>query len=183
MRCLLCLLLLCLLCLLLLHSMIFNSHAFSHRKWLQISDKSHIRICSIWWANIYQEARHYQITVEIAWVWWAFTLRLLIWFTVLLLCRGTLRPAAFAVTLSVRVCLGFSSNALGPQEDIPQALTLTTEVRFIAGRLRHPFLVEFRLGPRYFWTHWGCVSYGPALSLTLKKGLWHSCALGGVLKK
>ena len=51
----------------------------------------------------------------------------------------------------------------------PQALTLLGGVRFIAWRLRRPFLGEWRRGPRHLWECRGCLGYGPAPWPTVKR--------------
>ena len=82
---------------------------------------------------------------------------------------------------SGRVCLvtGHTSS-LG--EPSPQALTLLGGVRFIAWRLKRPFLGEYRRISR----HLGCrarLGYTPAPETTFKKALCHTCQFGGAVNK
>ena len=59
---------------------------------------------------------------------------------------------------------------LEAQRTIPQALTFSEGVRFIAWHLRCPFLGECRQGLKHFWNHRAYVGNGPALSSHIKKG-------------
>ena len=51
---------------------------------------------------------------------------------------------------------------------LSRALTLLRGARFIAWRLRYPYLGECHGGPRHFWCHRACLGYGFALGPTLK---------------
>ena len=80
------------------------------------------------------------------------------------------------------VCLitGHTLSLRGPSS---QALTLFGGVRFIAWRLRHPFLGECQWGPRHFGDCQACLGYGPAAGPTLKKALRHTHPVGGTADK
>ena len=77
---------------------------------------------------------------------------------------------------SGRMCPGSSSSRsrfaltgiLEPQGAVPQALTLLGGARFIAWRLRPPFLGECRRGPRHFWECRAYLGYCPAPGPTKK---------------
>ena len=65
----------------------------------------------------------------------------------------------------------------------PRALTHLGGVRFIAWRLRRPFLGKCRRGPRYFWECRAYMGYSLAPESTLNKALCHTCSFGGVCDK
>ena len=50
--------------------------------------------------------------------------------------------------------------------------------RFIAWRLRCPFLGECRRAPKHFCCHRACLGYGPASGSTLKKASRQTCPIG-----
>ena len=56
-----------------------------------------------------------------------------------------------------------------PQGAVPWVLTLSGGARFIAWRLRHPFLREWRRDQRHFWECQACLGYCPALRPILKR--------------
>ena len=74
-------------------------------------------------------------------------------------------------------------NFLEPQGPSPQVLTLMGGVRFIAWRLRYPFLGECRRGLRHFGECWMHLGSGPVPGPTLKKALCHTCPFGGAVHK
>ena len=71
---------------------------------------------------------------------------------------------------------------LSLRELSPQALILSRRARFIAKRLKHPFLGECRRGSRHFWNHWVCMGYGHA-SGSYKKGHVSYSRVRGALNK
>ena len=74
------------------------------------------------------------------------------------------------------------TSILEPQETVSQALTLLGVARFIAWRLKRPFLGECRRSSRHFWSRQACLGYSPTPRPT-QKTLRHSRPFGGMCGK
>ena len=89
--------------------------------------------------------------------------------------------------VGTRICLGCSGSwsryaltgILEPQKAVPQVLTLLGGARFIAWRLKRPFLRDCRRSPRYIWSLRACIGYGPSPRPT-KNALCYTRPIRGI---